>query len=460
MKTAKHSAAVEKVATANNKSQALVKQVAQIKHQDDSSTNAQSSTVVPHFCSDSVKMIGDTVGIANLGDEPSRVLAEDVTLMIKSIILDAKMYASRGRRKALSMEDIDCALRNKNLPPLFGYNDPVNLPFRFAAGGGRELFYLEPKEMEITEMVNEGTLAKIPLGVSLKAHWLCIDGIQPAIPDNPPPLDIDRQRADSTNPSRSLKLNQNGSTHNKFISLQPKQRVEVVKVKQFATAELSVEQQYYYKEITEACVGSDEARRSEALQSLTYDSGLHQMLPRLCTFISEGVKVNVVQNNLALLIYLMRMVRSLLDNTSLYLEKYLHELIPTVLTCIVSKQLCNRPEVDNHWALRDFGSRLLSQICRNFNTNTNNIQIRITQLLTRSIDEETVPLASLYGAISCLCEMGPEVQRAFLLKRLKTIGERLPATLEEKGLSSADRSAVEHIRSLVVKNLIPTIKVI
>lgn len=46
------------------------------------------------------------------------------------------------------------------------------------------------------------------------------------------------------------------------------------------------------------------------------------MLPRMCTFIIEGVRVNVVQNNLALLIYLMRMVKALLDNQSLYLEKY------------------------------------------------------------------------------------------------------------------------------------------
>lgn len=46
------------------------------------------------------------------------------------------------------------------------------------------------------------------------------------------------------------------------------------------------------------------------------------MLPRMCTFIAEGVKVNVVQHNLALLIYLMRMVKSLFDNPTLYLEKY------------------------------------------------------------------------------------------------------------------------------------------
>ena len=97
---------------------------------------------------------------------------------------------------------------------------------------------------------------------------------------------------------------------------------ETVNVKQLAKHELSVEQQLYYKEITEACVGSDESRRAEALQSLAVDPGLHQMLPRLCTFIAEGVRVNVVQHNLAILIYLMRMVKSLLENQTLYLEKW------------------------------------------------------------------------------------------------------------------------------------------
>ena len=75
---------------------------------------------------------------------------------------------------------------------------------------------------------------------------------------------------------------------------------ETVNVKQLAKHELSVEQQLYYKEITEACVGSDEPRRAEALQSLACDPGLHQMLPRLCTFIAEGVRVNVVQHNLGM----------------------------------------------------------------------------------------------------------------------------------------------------------------
>lgn len=59
------------------------------------------------------------------------------------------------------------------------------------------------------------------------------------------------------------------------------------------------------------------------------------MLPRMCTFIAEGVKVNVVQNNLALLIYLMRMVKALLDNPALYLEKYVSIVVfRSIMFCL------------------------------------------------------------------------------------------------------------------------------
>jgi len=47
--------------------------------------------------------------------------------------------------------------------------------------------------------------------------------------------------------------------------VQKLRNVETVHVKQLATHELSVEQQLYYKEITEACVGSDEARRAVSI---------------------------------------------------------------------------------------------------------------------------------------------------------------------------------------------------
>lgn len=232
---------------------------------------------------------------------------------------------------------------------------------------------------------------------------------------------------------------------------------ETVHVKQLATHELSVEQQFYYKEITEACVGADEGRRAEALQSLACDPGIHEMLPRMCTFIAEGVKVNVVQNNLAILIYLMRMVRALLDNPALYLEKYLHELIPSVSTCIVSKQLCQRPELDNHWALRDFAAKLMAQICKNFNTSTNNLQTRVTRLFSTALQNDKVPLSSLYGAIEGLSEMGHEVIKVFIIPRLKFISERV-CNMQGPDISNTEKNAAGHIRAMLSKVCAPVLK--
>lgn len=60
--------------------------------------------------------------------------------------------------------------------------------------------------------------------------------------------------------------------------------VETVHVKQLATHELSVEQQLYYKEITEACVGSDEARRAVSIL-------MHVLI------------ANIIQNNVFNMIY-------------------------------------------------------------------------------------------------------------------------------------------------------------
>lgn len=56
------------------------------------------------------------------------------------------------------------------------------------------------------------------------------------------------------------------------------------------------------------------------------------------------------------------------------------------MTCIVSRQLCLRPDVDNHWALRDFAARLVAQICKHFSTTTNNIQSRITKTFTKVVE--------------------------------------------------------------------------
>lgn len=283
---------------------------------------------------ESMKVIAESIGVGSLPDDAAKELADDVSFKLKQIVQDAAKFMYHAKRSKLSIADIDHSLKVRNIEPQYGFVNPDFIPFRFASGGGRELHFVEEKEIDLSDLVQGGP-PKIPLETTLRAHWLSVEGTQPTVPENPPPLSKDVQALDSVNPAHKLdKTHLKDTTGKPAISKTHKlKNVETVQVKQLATHELSVEQQLYYKEITEACVGSDEARRAEALTSLSCDPGLHEMLPRMCTFIAEGVKVNVVQNNLALLIYLMRMVRALLDNPALYLEKYVGFLL-LVLTSI------------------------------------------------------------------------------------------------------------------------------
>ncbi|KOB73165.1 Transcription initiation factor TFIID subunit 6, partial [Operophtera brumata] len=294
---------------------------------------------------DSMKVIAESIGIANLGDDAAKDLADDVTYRLKQ----------------------------------------DSLPFRFASGGGRELHFVEEKEIDLSEILSAPP-PKVPLDVSVRAHWLSVDGVQPTVPENPPPLSKEAQKLESVDPVCKL-----SKPTNKDAAAARLKASESVHVKQLATHELSVEQQLYYKEITEACVGSDEGR----------------------------VKVNVVQNNLALLIYLMRMVKALLDNQSLYLEKYLHELIPSVSTCIVSRQLL-------------FAKALQCP------SQTNNE----TGVAMASMKEsEKTPLASLYGAVQGLAELGPEVVKGAL-----------------SGIGGADRLAAGNLKHQLLKVLAPVVR--
>eukprot|EP00118_Oscarella_pearsei_P011228 m.73682 g.73682 ORF g.73682 m.73682 type:complete len:188 (+) comp35858_c0_seq1:963-1526(+) len=153
-----------------------------------------------------------------------------------------------------------------------------------------------------------------------------------------------------------------------------------------------------------------------------------------------------MQKKLTLLINLIKMVKALLGNRNLSLEKYIHKLLPAVISTVIGKQLCPRPDQENHWALREIGAQTLAQMCKSYTTTTTAVQSRVTKLLSQVLADDSSTLAQRCGAMVCFCELGSEVCKSLLLPKLPHEGELLQQALN----SETDKQTSVRVQQLVV----------
>ncbi|XP_073302053.1 transcription initiation factor TFIID subunit 6-like isoform X1 [Primulina huaijiensis] len=303
-----------------------------------------------------------------------------------------------SRRTTLTTDDIDSALGLRNVEPIYGFASGDPSRFKRAAGH-KDLFYIEEKELEFKEVV-EAPLPKAPLDTAVVTHWLAIEGVQPAIPENPPPMSIQSLAMPSDNTKNDYK--EDG------LPVDIKLPVKHV---------LSRELQLYFAKISELTVTrSDSTLFKEALVSLATDSGLHPLVPYFTFFVADEVSQNL--NNSSILFALMCLVWSLLRNQHIHIEPYLHQLMPSVMTCLVAKRLGNKFS-DNHWSLRNFTAILVASICKRFGHVYHNLQPRVTRTLLHAFLDPSKALPQHYGAIQGLSALGPNVVRLLVLPNLE-----------------------------------------
>ncbi|KTW29747.1 hypothetical protein T552_00954 [Pneumocystis carinii B80] len=356
---------------------------------------------------DTVKDVAESIGINQLDDDVAKVLALDIEYRIHEVIQEAVKFMRHAKRTILTVSDISHALRVLNVEPLYGYH--AFRPVRFGESrleqGQPPLYYLEDEDIEFDKIIH-APLPKVPRDINYSVHWLAIEGVQPAIPQNPVLSDTL-----ATDQKDSGTLNNNSWT----IS-NPSSGIEV---KHLVKHVISKELQLYFERINSAILDEqNEGLRSAALTSLRQDSGLHQLLPYFVSLVAEKITHNL--KNLFILNMMMQMTWALFDNPNLFIEPYLHQIIPSILTCLVAKKLGENPASEEHYELRDFSSSLLGLICQRFSDVYHTLKPRITRTLLKAFLDNRKPFTTHYGAIIGLITMGKEVIRILILPNIKT----------------------------------------
>ena len=83
---------------------------------------------------DCIRVVSEAINGPVLQEEAAKELAEQTTFRIRTLLQDAQKYMSHAKRRKLTREDLDLALRVEGQEPLYGTMASEHLPFRFASG--------------------------------------------------------------------------------------------------------------------------------------------------------------------------------------------------------------------------------------------------------------------------------------------------------------------------------------
>lgn len=400
---------------------------------------------------DTVRDVADSLGITNVSDDVLRSLAMDVEYRILEIIEQAVKFKRHSKRDVLTTDDVSKALKVLNVEPLYGYHDGSaqnkNLTFsKVPVGHGQSVYYLDDEEVDFEKFINE-PLPKVPRLPTFTTHWLAIEGVQPTIPQNPNLNDIRMAQPPLIRGAIVTAVNDTSLQTNVPEEKEATAHISTVKPGKDSTADvkplvkhvLSKELQIYFDKVVAALTSKQDDLQSQhmraaALTSLRSDTGLHQLVPYFIQFIAEQITHNL--QDLELLTTMLEMIYSLLSNDSVFLDPYIHSLMPSILTLLLAKKLGGKPPVvssnntegkeepvaaDAHAeflektvALRDFAASLLDHVLQKFPKIYKSLKPRVTRTLLKTFLDTNRSFGTYYGCIKGVTVLGAETVRFFM----------------------------------------------
>ncbi|XP_027050188.1 TAF6-like RNA polymerase II p300/CBP-associated factor-associated factor 65 kDa subunit 6L [Pocillopora damicornis] len=347
----------------------------------------------------SVKLYAEIFGVQTLTDDLASSLAEDVTYRLRETLQSASQFMKHAKRRRLSSEDFNKALERSSTEPIYGYGSMDDVLFRSAPTKDGDIFFVEDKEISLRELAMNVVIPTDPGQRSVKANWLSAEGTLPAGSHAQPNV---------------------GRVNNDGGSIQ----------RPLSQACLS-----YYEQVTKAILGDDEQCNRVALSDLKTNPKIYSLLAYFVNFIASGVKT--YSHDLTQLSKLLSMVRSLIDNSSLFLEPYVIQLVTAVMYCLLESLAASLNPKNDHWRLRDEAASILARISRKCSNPVNYLRQQLLMTLQEVLLDDGRPFCSHYGAVVGLTELGPEALEQYVIPHLRTYWTQLQQVLDDNSQSNA-----------------------
>ncbi|OAG29278.1 transcription initiation factor TFIID subunit 6 [Nematocida displodere] len=354
------------------------------------------------FSIETLKAYAQAKGVPDIEEEELKVIAQDLEYRLKELAQEASKFMIASKRTKLTIEDVNYALLSREVDPLLGYDTSDSLVFKLVPGSN--LYYVPDEEVDLETVLNS-PLPKIPHKPVVSKHWLAIEGVQPQIPQNPLPVErMPEARKDDS--LAAMKEDLEIRNHMKHL--------------------LSKELQMYYEKIVQFV--KDREHIEVAAECLQMESGIQQLIPYFVHFFNEEILKNL--RNGKYLIDIIRMYESLIKNKMIFIEPYMHQMLPSLLTCVVGKsigidgkekvlldeQVLFEEEKDCGLSARRRASETIKYIYDTYSLSYTTLAPRVLNTLLKTWADFTKSEESHYGAVYCLCNLGKKVVEGVVIQ--------------------------------------------
>ncbi|XP_036060227.1 TAF6-like RNA polymerase II p300/CBP-associated factor-associated factor 65 kDa subunit 6L isoform X2 [Onychomys torridus] len=342
---------------------------------------------------ESVRLMAESTGL-ELSDEVAALLAEDVCYRLREATQNSSQFMKHTRRRKLTVEDFNRALRWSSVEAVCGYGSQEALPLRPAREG--ELYFPEDREVNLVELALATNIPKGCAETAVRVHVSYLDGKGNLAPQGSVPS---------------------------------------------AVSSLTDDLLKYYQQVTRAVLGDDPQLMKVALQDLQTNSKIAALLPYF-VYVVSGVKS--VSHDLEQLHRLLQVARSLMRNPHLCLGPYVRSLVGSVLYCVLEPLAASINPLNDHWTLRDGAALLLSHIFWTHGDLVSGLYQQILLSLQKVLTDPVRPLCSHYGAVVGLHAVGWKAVERVLYPHLPTYWTNLQAVLDDYSVSNAQVKADGH----------------